>query len=235
MENNSESKLVTAKRIAVVILLGAVGSGVWAGVGEPLFNVIGNAAVRAVSWFSSAYLESMYAEVGRGLYERSALSVHSSISGFFIGFWVIIPFHVYSRRRSLTNKVSAIRVKLKAIEDGVPVPNLHEEENTEQILADAARFAQKLTVFFWILAVLSPLAATLQIAALYKNAYTSDAIVFVERSIEILSPQIEHESILKLRASYRAVSNRSQFTALHQELRSYAKDKNVELPAFSPL
>lgn len=235
MENNSESKIVAAKRIAVVILLGAVGSGVWAGVGEPLFNVIGNAAVRAVSWFSSAYLESMYAEVGKGLYERSAFSLHSSISGLFLGFWVIIPFHMYSRRKSLTNKVSAIRIKLKAIEDGIPVPSPHEEEAPEQVLAEAERFAQKLTLFFWVVAVLSPLAATFQIAALYKNSYTSDAIVFVERSIEILAPHIEHESILKLRASYRAVSNRSQFVALHEELRSHAKAKNVELPTFSPL
>ena len=85
MENNSESKLVAAKRIAVVIFLGAVGSGVWAGVGEPLFNVIGNAVVRAVGWFSSSYLESIYAEVGKGLYERSAFSLYSFISVLFLG------------------------------------------------------------------------------------------------------------------------------------------------------
>lgn len=101
MENNSESKLSAAKRIGIIILLGAIGSGVWAGIGEPLFNVIGNASVRLMSWFSSAYLESMYAEVGKGHYERSASLLNSLIGGLFLGFWVIVPLHVYSRRSDL--------------------------------------------------------------------------------------------------------------------------------------
>ena len=218
-----------------MILLGAIGSGVWAGIGEPLFNVIGSAAVRTVGLFSSAYLESMYAEVGKGLYERSASSLNSSISGLFLGFWLIIPFHIYLQRSKLIKRVAAIRAKLKAVENDVPTVSHSEDESPEQVLAEVTLFGRKLTIFFLIVAVFSPLAITFQIAGLYRNSYTSEAIVFIERSIEILSPQIGTDSVMRLRANYRAISNRKQFIALYRELSIYAKANNVELPAFSPM
>ena len=235
MENSSESKLAAAKRFGIIILLGAIGSGLWAGVGEPLFNVIGNEAVRTVNWFSGTYLESMYAEVGKGLHESNASFLHSSVSGLFVGFWFILPLSVYSMLSQYKKRIVEFRAKLKAIDNGDPVASSPEDKKSDQMLTDVARIARKLTVLFWVLVVVTPLAVTFQIATLYRNSYTLEAIVYVERSIDILSPQIDSDSILRLRANYRAISNRKQFVALYQELSNYARAKNVELPAFSPL
>ncbi len=233
MENTSESKFASAKKIAVVILLGAVGSGVWTWVGEPLLNVIGNVAIRVVGWFSSAYVESMYAEIGKGQYERSATFVHGTIAGLYVIIWSIIPFLTYEQRNNLTKIITPFRATLKAAEDGHPIQIPVEKKNPKQVLADAERLARSLTVSFWVLAAVAPFAITFQVAAFYRSSYASEATVFVERSIDILSPHINSDSILRLRANYRAISSRKQFVALHQELGDLAKAKNVEIPAFS--
>lgn len=65
------------------------------------------------------------------------------------------------------------------------------------------------------------------------DAYTRGAGVFVERSIEILAPNIPPDKHLQLRARYRSVDTPQKFYDLHDELQTLAKEKSVTLPKFS--
>jgi hypothetical protein len=74
----------------------------------------------------------------------------------------------------------------------------------------------------------------LSILAVYAgDLYTRQAIVFVDRSIEILAPTIPPDKVLQLRARYRAVENAQMFYDLHDKLTTIAKEKNITLPQFS--
>lgn len=235
MEDNEETKTSAAKRIAIIILLGAVGSGVWSLIGEPLIQNIGSASVKIISWFSVAYLDAIYSEIGKGLYEKNASLLHSSFTGFFVGFWMIAPFEIYSRLKKLTRKVLSVENKLLAIKNGAVLPESDEEETPEQVLGDGKRFALKLRVFFWFLAFTAPIVIAFELASLYRSLYSTSAVVYLERSIEILAPSLSVADHMKLRASYRAIERRDQFVVLHEQLISTAKAKSVEIPKFSPL
>jgi hypothetical protein len=65
------------------------------------------------------------------------------------------------------------------------------------------------------------------------DLYTRQAIVFVDRSIEILAPTIPPDKFLQLRARYRAVDNAQKAYDLHDELTTITKEKNITLPQFS--
>lgn len=235
MENSKESNVSTAKQIAVVILLGAVGSGVWSLLGEPLIQVTGSNSVRLMGWLSSTYLESIYEDIGKGLQERSASLLYSSFSGIFVGFWLAVPFEIHSRWKRLTTKVSLLKAKIKAVEENDTAILLVDEESPVEVIGEALRFARNLKILFWALVVFAPLSIAFQLTGLYRSAYTSTAVVYLERSIEILAPHVGSSEHLRLRAAYRSVASREQFLQLHQQLTNYAKTQNVVLPAFSPL
>lgn len=235
MENTQETKTSTAKQIAIVILLGAVGSGVWTLIGEPLIQILGSAAVRIIGWFSTTYLDSIYSEVGKGIYDKNASLLHSSFTGFFIAFWMIAPFEIHSRWKKLTHKISSIENKLQAVNNGTGSPESNKEEAPEQVLADAKRIAGKLRIFFLILTFLAPLPIAWEISSLYRSTYSSSAVIYLERSIEILAPHLSDADRLKLRASYRAIERRDQFIAFHEQLVNTAGAKSVDLPMFSPI
>ncbi len=235
MDNPQETKISTAKRIAIVILLGAVGSGVWSLIGEPLIQNIGSAAVRVIGWFSAAYLDSIYAEVGKGIYDRDASFLHSSFTGLFIGFWMIAPLEIYSRWKKLKRKVSSHENTLEAVENGTAAPEFDDEDTPSRVLANARRVVRELRVFFWLLALVAPLAVAWELATLYRSTFSSSAVIYLERSIEILAPHLSDADRLQFRASYRAIERRDQFIVLHDQLVSTAKTKSVDIPKFSPL
>jgi hypothetical protein len=70
------------------------------------------------------------------------------------------------------------------------------------------------------------------VSRIITQTYNNDAIVFVERSIDILSPSLTRQEILQLRASYRLVSDASSFYELHDEIIDYGKTKSLEIPSF---
>jgi hypothetical protein len=234
MGNTQETKSSTAKQIVIVILLGAVGSGAWTLIGEPLIQIFGRAVVRTISWFSATYLDSIYSEVGKGIYDKNSSLLLSVFTGFFIAFWTIAPFEIHLRWKKLTNKILSLERKLAAFRNGIASPESN-EQTPEQTLADARRIGRKLRVFFLILVLWAPLSIAWEVSSLYRNIYSSSAVIYLERSIEILAPHLSDADLLKLRASYRAINRRDQFIALYSQLVATARANNVELPQFSPI
>ena len=66
-----------------------------------------------------------------------------------------------------------------------------------------------------------------------QESYTRKACIFIERSIDILAPSLDNETILKLKAEYRSIDNANKFYALEAKLRLLEKEKHVKLPKFT--
>lgn len=65
-----------------------------------------------------------------------------------------------------------------------------------------------------------------------KDSYNNKAITFLERSIEILSPNTDTKTILELRAEYRSIEHANDFYQLHDKLIALGNEKKVRLPVF---
>ncbi|HEU0174972.1 MAG TPA: hypothetical protein VFV58_12000 [Blastocatellia bacterium] len=93
--------------------------------------------------------------------------------------------------------------------------------------------AKRVKWFGYSVAVAAVFCTLFFASAFVGELYTRDASVFIERSIEILSPTLPPEKILQLRAKYRSVDSAQKFYELHDELQTIAKEKNVTLPKFT--
>ena len=65
-----------------------------------------------------------------------------------------------------------------------------------------------------------------------KDRYNNNAVVFLERSIEILSPNYDTKITLELRAEYRSIENASDFYLLYDKIIALGNQKNIRLPNF---
>jgi vacuolar-type H+-ATPase subunit I/STV1 len=83
--------------------------------------------------------------------------------------------------------------------------------------------------FIFFIAVVALLQA---ITLSVKAGYNRNAVIYLERSIEILSPSNDEKTILQLRAQYRSIENANDFYTLHDSLVNLANEKNVRLPTF---
>ena len=70
------------------------------------------------------------------------------------------------------------------------------------------------------------------IASVIGDLYQYRAILYIERSIEILSPAIPNEKYLELRAMYRSIDNKEKFIELDNKLQKLATELKIKLPEF---
>jgi glucan phosphoethanolaminetransferase (alkaline phosphatase superfamily) len=68
-----------------------------------------------------------------------------------------------------------------------------------------------------------------------RVSYTHKAVVYVERSIEILAPYINNQERLRLHGLYRSVDNAEKFYELYNTINEKAKNKSIKLTTFTPL
>ena len=70
---------------------------------------------------------------------------------------------------------------------------------------------------------------------LIDASYTVRAAIFLERSIEIVGPGVDHQTLLRLRAAYRSIDNAKKFYALEDEIRAIVRGKDISLPEFKSI
>jgi hypothetical protein len=70
---------------------------------------------------------------------------------------------------------------------------------------------------------------------MFKMIHCTKAAMFIERSIEIVSPYISNQERLKLRAEFRAIEKADAFYRLEDKLRSIAIEQTIKLPEFESI
>jgi hypothetical protein len=124
---------------------------------------------------------------------------------------------------------------LKEIAEGLEDPDA-KTKSTSELVEESERVIRlvKRSKRFGYSSLTGFLIASIYVAVfLVGNLYTREASTFVERSIEILTPNIPPDRVLQLRAKYRSVDSAQKFYDLHDELQTIAKEKNVTLPKFT--
>ena len=85
------------------IILGCIGSGVWAKLVEPLLDSIVHSVIILIGKFSSHFIDDLYGAAAQGLYDRSSNMLLLSLAMFcYLGF-VTSMRRLMSRANSFTN------------------------------------------------------------------------------------------------------------------------------------
>ena len=93
-----------------VILLGAVGSGVWDRLGSSFFDWIARAIITAVSALFGTYKDSIYREASVGFHEHAATSLYALAMGAAVGMCISFVVLIGRRRGNSSSKSDASRI-----------------------------------------------------------------------------------------------------------------------------
>ncbi|XQU09212.1 hypothetical protein P4544_05400 [Halomonas sp. LY9] len=87
---------------AGIVTLGAIGSGVWQIVGQPIVNAIVEFSVNTINIFFSSYKDSIYAMASFGFHERASNNLFILVMMLML----FIPFFLSVRKRFHSNSGS---------------------------------------------------------------------------------------------------------------------------------
>jgi len=94
--------------------------------------------------------------------------------------------------------------------------------------------AKRRYILAWLL--LSGIVSLGWTSSLFYEIYQKkSAVVWIERSIEILTPSVGEQERLRFRAMYRSIDSAKQFFELESSLRDAANKHNIQLPSFSSI
>jgi hypothetical protein len=209
-ENNNKSLLKKFISLLGLLLIGAIGSGLWDIFLKDLLYNIGNIFVDGVSFFYSDYINSLYENIGKNA------SVFDILPGvviitLFIGlsfFFLIFMMFIY-------------RKAIKGDDD----------INKSNKATKPSSYSLKSRKILIIIAILISLYNSITYTnLLIKEMTTLRARNYIERTSEIIHPNITEEEYLKLRSSYRQIDNKEKFENTLNQIISYAEKDSIVLP-----
>lgn len=220
-KTNNTIKEGRAFRIALAIIgtvfLGAVGSGLWELFLRDIVLAIGNWTLSSISSMWGGYVDLLHKDIGKHRDDLLTIPILAFVASItLVGPWLAVH-HVLRR---------ITRVKRDI-----------EGDEKEEVLLDISDIVLRvMQLRKTVLLVLIPLTVISTINFLiigWQMAYTRNAGVWADRSIEILAPYILEKERLKLRSLLRSVETADQFYQLESELRELSSRVSVGLPKFT--
>ena len=114
--------------------------------------------------------------------------------------------------------------------------NPGEKENhktTPDALAKELRSIQRRVLLIFLPIIL--ISTIIYSQEFFQTVHSRKAALFIDRSIEIVSPYISDSRRLELRAEFRAIENAKEFYRLQDKLRQIAEEHAIKLPAFESI
>ena len=196
-----------------VILCGAIGSAVAHFFLMDFLSWLGTWIVLIVNSIFSGYLDNFFEYFGMGATNLLLRSQYVYVAFIYL---VIALGITWVADRRLNN----LQMKL--------VTKSEQIDKIDKIDEEASKKLNQLFVFaffpFIILSILHSLVVVNLGLYVHKNA------VFIESSIDIVSPYIDDNERKKLVSKYRRIDQKEKFNALKNELKKIAEKKNLILP-----
>ncbi|MCK8135898.1 hypothetical protein [Pseudoalteromonas sp. 2CM28B] len=190
-----------------IIILGAIGSGVWQIIGEPLVTSSLKFIIDSMDLLFSSYKDSIYIKASKGLHESSANSTYTLI---------ILLFS--------TLPVAFIAGKKLG------------KRSSDKAFSDIDKGDVKTLTVVKIAMVLNfVLMISLALNIVTSVSYANRIVVYVDTSLDRLAPHVEPIKVLELRARFREVKSAEDYYALYEQIESLLKVNKLESLAVEPL
>lgn len=200
--------------VSATIFLGAIGSGLWERLLRPFTDRCAHAFLSAIARIFHGYVDVLHRNIGQAYPDSLSALPYFLIQGFIILGPVAIASIVL-----LINLFERHAIR-------------KDDEDEETWKRRGQRRVRGLLSFCILVALLNT--AVYGTIAL-EELYARRACNYIERSIDILAPELTAQELLRLRAEYRAVDSAEAFYALHHHLRALSDAKGTAIPYFDPI
>ena len=204
-----------------VILCGAIGSAVANFFLMDFLSWLGIWIVFIVNSIFSGYLDNFFEYFGMGPTHLLLRNQYVYVASIYLVMFLGITL---AANRRLDN----LRMKLVTKSEQIDKIDEIDKEETREKLNQSFKNLKKLFVFaflpFMFLTMLHSFIFIYLVLYVHKNA------VFIESSIDIVSPYIDDNERKKLVSKYRRIDQKEKFDALKNELKKITEKKNLILP-----
>ncbi len=197
--------------LILAIFAGALGSALWENVRDPVFGYFSECSIRITTLGSSALLDAMYQEIGRGFSQNYSISsyysLHETVFAVFLA-TVLIASRIFMAKEMEMNGLTA-----------------DTSEKTHYLEHRIRRFLYALTVMILALLVF------FQICRL-SDEYKNNAILHIHQSITICSPFVSANEIEKFYSEFSSIRSRDDYIKLNEKLRTISEKNDLYFPEF---
>jgi len=207
------------------ILLGAIGSGFWQRLGDPLYTFVRDSVLNLATLGLATLKDSIYADVSRGFSEASTRTQED------LAFWfsyvllaglVGATFWIRDARRRFQNLM-----KDKS--------DTAQNELTREQLANSIRRSLMHTgivlPIVWMLSIFIVFGHLFQAA---KDTYTAKAISNYQQLLNLIGPFVTSDEVKTLNSRFAQIRTAHDYVVLNDQLKSLAQQHKLVLPQFEP-
>ena len=189
------------------VFVGAIGSGLWELFLRDAVNRVFTSLASGVGSIFSSYLDSLHENIGKAYQnEMTALP-------FILCVAIIVGMNLLGLIYLIKVRSTAPRSTAKSA-----------------ALRAAPSFRDKR---FWLMVIMMTVNIVAYSSLALSTSYRIRAVVWTERSIEIIHPHVSDAEFLKIRAEYRSVDGAAAFYSLHEHLLQIASQAKIKLPDFA--
>ena len=200
------------------ILIGAIGSGIWQRLGDPLYIWLRDATLNGATLGIATLKDALYAEVATGLYERPA----SVLLGTFLFVILYVMFIMLTiitvRARRQGHALGKGRRRGEAV-------NI--EERRQRVL----QTLRKQLYVMWPMTLVLAISITFNII---KTTYTSRAIGHYRQLTALVGPYISESEMKTYDSRFAQIQSAQEYTDVTRELVELATENGLVIPNFRP-
>lgn len=206
IENTNIRKI---KTLLGVIIIGAIGSGLWDVFLKGLVFRLGNFFVTVVSYFNKNYVDHLYSDVRNG----SHLELLPAIA--IIVFFIFLPFMMLIMARAIFQRHRMSK----------EIPNQEIQKTKENFIR--IKKPVKMIIFLSLITL-----SFFYIDILIKDTATFKACATVERNLEIIRPYTPDSTYYILRSKFRQINSKQKMVEILDLINKIAKNNNIILPPY---
>lgn len=165
---------------------------------------------------STSYLDYIYNNIGDGIKEIFSYYTYAFTFG------IIVSFTFFTFISSLITTL----IQFRKSKDGKK-SDFDTNSIKKYLKSKKSSKLESITILLILFAIF-----TLIISMSIKHHYTYNAIIYIEKSLDILAPKLNENERLKLRAEYRMINSYESFEKFNTEIILLAKEKNIKIPEF---
>jgi hypothetical protein len=209
------------------IAIGAIGSGVWERLGDPVFVFLRDALLNVGSLGLVTLKDSLYSDVSRGLHE----SASTRLLGYF---FFTLGYAMVLVALTTTRKLRQVHEELAALIDGRS-REAKEQPPLEKLVADMRRTMErtKRMIYYGLWPATAVFAVLMGFNAI-QTSYTVRAIAHYNQLVTLIGPFVDDGKIKSFNSRFAQIQSGSDYLALTAELAAIAQQHSLKLPDFKP-
>jgi hypothetical protein len=214
-----------AAGVVGTVFLGAIGSGFWQHLGDPLYSTARDGVLNLATLGLTTLKDLIYADVARGFSEAASTRTQEDLAFWFsyvlLGVLTLATlFYRETKRRfqNLTDKSDTAQNELTL------------EQRAKGVRRSLRHMGLVLPIC-WMLSILVVVGHLLQAA---KETYTAKAISNYQQYVNLVRPFVTDDDVKLLNSQFAQIRTAHDYVMLNDKLKVIAQQHNLVLPQFEP-